>query len=134
MANEAVKRYSASSAGDVVADYTVADSIGIEKGTFLMLADPRTASGSFTVGSPCAGIAAREKVANDGRTQLAVHRQGDFDVKASGSITAGRPLAFGGASNYIMQADVSNFSGSAVIGYALQDATDEETFQMRLNL
>lgn len=134
MTGEAIKRYSASSAGDVVQDYTVADGTGIEKGTLLGLSSPRTAAAATTAAEePCAGIAAREKVADDGRTQLSVHRQGDFDMVASGAITVGAPVMAAGHGNQVMQA-LTTSSGASVIGYALETAATAETIQVRLTL
>ena len=73
-------------------DFTVADGTGIEKGCVLQLTDPLTASKASGEGQPLAGIAAREKVASDGRTRLAVFRKGIFDMYASGAITAGKAV------------------------------------------
>ena len=134
MANEAVKRYSESTSGDVIIDYTVVDAMGIEKGTFLKLLDARVASTANTQGEPCAGIAAREKVSGDGRTQLSVHKKGYFDVLASGAITVGDPLILKGIANRVMAATSGFASGAAVIGYAEETASDAETFVMRLDL
>ena len=123
MTDEAVKRYDESSGyGGVIQDYTVADTIGIEKGTLLMLTDPRTASGSITVGYPLAGIAAREKIANDGRTQLALYKKGYFDMRASGAIGIGNPVMAAGHGNQVKVAS-ANLSGSRVLGYAEEDAS-----------
>jgi len=137
MADEAVKRYEESSGyGGVIQDYTVADTIGIEKGTLLMLADPRTASGSVTQGAPLAGIAAREKVANDGRTQLAVYKKGYFDMRASGTIGIGEPVMAAGHGNQI-QVATNYSSGSRTLGYAEEDAAAGgigETIIVRVNL
>ena len=57
--------------GSPIQDYTVADGTGIEKGALLALTDPRTAILASSAAQPLAGIAAREKIANDGRTRLA---------------------------------------------------------------
>ena len=134
MANEAIKRYDDSSGhGGVIQDFTVADGTGIEKGTVLKLTDPRTAAASDGEGDVCAGIAAREKVASDGRTQLSVYRRGDFDMKASGAIVVGFPVQSAGHDNYVKKA-TGTLSGAAIIGYALETATDNETVQIRLNL
>lgn len=135
MVNEAIKRYSASQAGDVVQDFSVNNNYALEKGQFVQLLDARAVSGTLTAGCPCAGIVAREKIAGDGRTQVSVHRSGDFDVAASGTIAIGAPLCIEGTFNYVKSASgVTAASGAAVIGYALEAATGDEIFQMRLNL
>lgn len=114
-------------------DFTVADGTGIEKGTLLKLTDPRTAIASSGANDAIAGIAAREKIASDGRTQLAVFRKGIFDMNASGAITVGQPVVSAGAFNQVKVA-VNNVSGAAVIGHALETAADQETFQVYVDI
>lgn len=135
MVNEAVLRYSENYSG-AIQDYTVADGTGIEKGAILALTDPRTAILASEEAQPCAGIAAREKIASDGRTRLSVIRKGDFDMVASGAITVGAPVCLAGTpSNTVKSANgVAAASGAAIIGYALETASDAETIQVRLNL
>lgn len=129
MANEAVPRYGPYE----YADYTVADGTGIERGTLLKLTDPRTAIASSAAGDPIAGIAAREKIASDGRTQLSVVRRGDFDMYASGAIVAGHPVISAGHDNYV-KVLTSGYSGASIIGYALETASTGEQIQVRLML
>lgn len=134
MANEATKSYSESSGqGDHVQDYTVADGAGIEKGTVLKLTDPRTAAASDGAGDVLAGIAAREKVADSGRTRLSIHKKGYFEMKASGAIVLGAPVMSAGHDNYIKQAS-STTSGAAVLGYVEETAGDAETVLTRVDL
>src|SRR3990167_4322917 len=74
-------------------DFTIADITAIAKGALLRMTDPRTA----IVGAALvykAGIAAREKVASDGRTNLAVYTDGKFRVYISGAVNTGQALAF----------------------------------------
>lgn len=138
MANEAVKVYPNSSSGDVIQDFTCADGTGIEKGTLLKLTDPRTAIISTATADALCGIAAREKIANDGRTRIAVHRQGDFELRASGSITVGSRVCSYADANYPNVVGTANgvaaASGSAILGYALETASDGETINIRVNL
>ncbi len=135
MANEAIKRYSNSAAGDVIIDYTCADGVTIEKGTILSLADPRTVAASAAAAEPCAGIAAREKIASDGRTRIAVHKQGYFDVSASGAILIGAPCMSAGVANQVKAAiPLTTVSGACILGYAEETAADGEVYVMRLNL
>lgn len=129
MANEAIPRYGPYE----YADFTVADGTGIEKGTLLKLTDPRTAIASSAAGDVMAGIAAREKIASDGRTRLAVCRRGDFDLIASGAVLAGHPVMSAGHHNYVKLLS-SGYSGASIIGYALETASDGEVIQVRVNL
>jgi hypothetical protein len=134
MANEAVLRYNENYIG-AIQDYTVADGTGIEKGALLALTDPRTAILNSAIAQPIAGIAAREKIASDGRTRLAVYRKGDFDMLASGAITIGSPVCCAAIANTVQSAiAVTAASGAAILGYALETASDAETIQVRLNL
>ena len=104
-------------------DFTVSDTWGVEKGTVMALTDPRTVSGVNLSPSPIAGIAAREKIAGDGRTRIPVIQRGIFEMYSSGTINVG--------DNIIIAPDVATYpnhvaannavnSGAAAIGYALE--------------
>lgn len=114
-------------------DFTVADGNGIEKGTLLAMTDPRTAIAVSASGSAVAGIAAREKIASDGRVKLAVYRKGIFDMYASGAFSVGDPLAAAGFQNQVKLA-LSTVSGAGIIGHALETATDQEVVQVYLDV
>lgn len=134
MANEALLR---NRLEDPI-DFTVADGTGIEKGAALALNDPRTAIVVSAVGAAASGIAAREKIAGDGRTQLSVFVRGIFDMVASGAVAIGNPLAFSGDSNAgdankVIKAPAT-VSGLGIIGHAFEAASDAETFQVYLNV
>jgi len=138
MANEAIKRYDESSGhGGVIQDYTCADGTGIEKGTVLKLTDPRTVAAADADDCMIAGIAAREKVANDGRTQIAVYKKGYFDMVCSGAVAIGNPVSSyagtGANANVIHVAD-SAVSGAAIIGYAEETAAANERVIVRVDL
>ncbi len=115
-------------------DFTIADGTAIEKGVLLELQDARTAIAVTDIGRPLAGIAAREKVASDGRTQLAVYRKGIFDMYASGAILVGAPVAAEGGdfTNYVIATTTA--SGAAVLGHAFETATDGEQIQIYVNI
>lgn len=113
--------------------FTVADGTGIEKGSVLKLADPMTASVADGDGDPVAGIAAEEKVADDGKTTLAVYREGIFKGYAGAAgVTAGMGIitdASTGAANELVDADVNS---EHIVGVALETATDGQTFLFEL--
>lgn len=113
-------------------DFTVTDGTGIEKGTVCALSDPRTAAASTTAGEALAGIAAREKVASDGRTRLAIFKEGIFDMSASGGVTLGKPVISAG-DNYVKGATPTD-SGASILGYALETGTDDEVIQIMVNI
>ena len=111
--------------------FTVSDSTAITKGAILKLTDPMTAALADGVGDIPAGIAAADKIANDGVTKLAVFRGGIFKVYASGSVTAGDPLMIEPVpnTNYISKAAVNE---ETCIGIALETATVGQTYLMEL--
>ena len=132
MANEALLR---NRLEDPI-DFTVADGTGIEKGALLKLTDPRTAVAATAATDAIAGIAAREKISGDGRTQLAVFRRGIFDMVASGAISVGNPVSSWsstGAANVVHETPVTA-SGAAILGHALETAAEGETFQVYVDV
>src|SRR3990167_4371998 len=98
MANEAVIIELLGNGGDPIR-VTVANATGIEKGTLMKISsDPRTATATAASGDKFIGIAAAEKVANDGATEIAVYTKGIFDLKSDNTGSAlGVIVAVGGA-------------------------------------
>ena len=116
--------------------FTVADGTAIVKGQLLKLTDPRTASLSAGANDMIAGIAARDKVASDGLTELAVYRTGWFDMFASGAIAIGDGVvasATGTYPNYVSSA-VAATSGAILIGTALEAGTNGEQILIDLHV
>jgi hypothetical protein len=115
--------------------FIVADGAGIEKGTLLKLADGMvaSASGAADVGIIC-GVAAEEKIANDGKTRLGVYMRGIFRATCGGNCTAGVGLMCHGATGD--PNDVINATNAAVgfkcLGTALDTGTDGETILVEL--
>jgi hypothetical protein len=111
-------------------DFTVADGAAITKGGVLKMTTPRTAIISSGLGDMCAGIAAADKIASDGRTQLAVFREGVFRMYACGAISAGQHVlsAASTSPNYVKfvgGAAGMAYSGAAILGYAIADIADK---------
>lgn len=100
---------------------TCADGTGIEKGTLLVwngantvVAHDGTANASF------AGIAAAEKIANDGNTHIPVYRGGIFKLTANAAIAAaGTALAFDAVANTVKTAVAANVA-SDIIGVSFE--------------
>ena len=113
-------------------DFKVADGTAIPKGTLCKLTDPRTAIAASGAGDMIAGIAARDKIESDGRTQLACFRRGIFDMEADGTIAIGAPVMADGTDSTVISA--TGVSGAAVIGHALEAAVDGEIFQVAVNI
>ena len=113
--------------------FTCADGTGIEKGAILKIADPNTVSLAGTDNDNIIGIAAEEKVASDGNTQIAVYLRGIFKgTIGAGGCTAGDALicdASTGADNEMAAADVNSEN---IIGKALETGTDLETIKFLL--
>ena len=111
--------------------FTCANGTGIEKGAILTMTDPMTAATCVANADIVAGIAAEEKIANDGKTSISVYRRGTFKVKASGSIGVGAAVITDGAGdpNEFITAGVD---AENIAGIALETATDGETFLMEL--
>lgn len=126
MANEAVLKLRL----DHPINFTVADGTGIEKGTVMKLTDSKTASASSANGDIFAGIAAREKVANNGVTSLALFRRGIFDMVDSGAgTTAGMWVKIAGT-NTIAVANEAEVADGKGIGIALETASAGETIEI----
>lgn len=114
-------------------NFTVSNNTGIEKGAVLQLNDPFTAIAPTSDNAIVAGIAAAEKIANDGHTKLAVFRSGIFKMTLSGSATAGDPVGTINATNKVgSNATTLNFSGSQILGIALESGTNGETILVDL--
>lgn len=111
--------------------FTVADATAITKGALLKLTDPMTAILATAANDACAGIAAADKIANDGVTKLAVYREGIFKVFASGSVVAGSAVKLDPVpvSNYVSACAANE---EDIFGIALEDATVGQSFLMEL--
>lgn len=110
---------------------TCANATGIEKGAMLTLSDPMTAATKTVSNALVAGIAAEEKIASDGKTQLAVYRSGIFKAVASGSITVGDSLT--GSSSATNLLETSKVNNENVWGIALETAANAEPFLYELH-
>ena len=116
-------------------DFTVADGAGIEQYTLCYLTDPRTAAANSGDGLAFAGIAATEKVASNGKTELGLHTTGDFVLTAcaNGGITAGELVAMSGA-NTIRPAVAADLLSGAVVGKAWEDIAAESTGEVHVGV
>ena len=112
--------------------FTVANATAIAKGDILQLTDPMTASLVSGDGQAVAGIAAEDKIANDGRTSIGVYREGIFTGEAGVStIVVGESLDThnSGGTNEIADAPVTT---GARLGYALETPGDSDRFLFEL--
>ena len=114
--------------------FTVTNGTGIEKGTLLKLTDNMNAIITDGSANKVAGIAAEEKVASDGKTELGVYLRGIFKCTAGGTITVGDGLISEAGGTKEVLADTAPADNAAVFGIALQDATDGQTLKVLLNV
>jgi hypothetical protein len=113
--------------------FTCADSTGIEKGTLLTLSDPMTVAATSADNDIFAGVAAEEKIANDGNTQIAVYRAGVFRMKDSGAgVTVGTDVVVKGANTIGTYSTLDDEKGYKV-GQALETAAASDTFLVWVN-
>lgn len=110
-------------------NFTCADGTGIEKGSVLKITDPFTVAITAGDTDKVIGIAAEEKVANDGNTTIAVYLRGIFrGFAGAAGVTVGLPIITDtatGAANELVDADVNSENG---LGIALETATDTQSF------
>ena len=113
---------------------TCADDTGIPKGTLVTLSDPFTVAASAGDTDVIAGVTAEEKIADDGKTKVAVYRGGYFIATAGGTCTVGKSLmsysSTGDANDLIDGTNVALYSKT--VGIALETAADGETFLYEL--
>lgn len=115
--------------------FTCADDTGIAKGTIMELTDPRTVQANQTDNAPVVGIAAHEKVADDGSTTISVYTDGIFDVLTdAGSDNAGAMVANSATANTVQTADANDLLQGSVLGKLLETAGNAEVAAVRVNL
>jgi hypothetical protein len=114
--------------------FTCADGGAIPKGSLLMLSDPYTVAITTGDTDPIIGIAAEEKIANDGKTSIGVYLYGIFKGFAGlAGVVAGMAIISDtatGAANELVVADVNS---EHIVGRALETATDTESFLFLLD-
>lgn len=110
--------------------FTVADAATIEKGSLLKMTDPMTAIIVSGAADSFAGIAAVEKIANNGETKLGVYRRGIFKMMLSGSATVGDNLVVSSSVNFVQ---VGTYSGGKSVGIALETGTTGESILVEVN-
>jgi len=124
MANEAVIVNLLGNGGDPV-DGTVLNANAFEKGTVMILSGQRTISGSTTMSEVPFGIAAAEKEASDGSTNLACYTHVIADLVcqgADGGILAGQMVVLSGANT--ISGATSLTDPKLILGKALEDGVN----------
>ena len=112
--------------------FTVADGASIEKGDFLQLSDPMTVALTSAADQKVIGIAAEEKIANDGKTKIAVYLSGIFRVEAGGNCTVGYEAVMF-AKNEVEDYDTLDAEVGRKCGRFLETGVNGEFILMALN-
>ena len=114
--------------------FTCADGVAIPKGSLLELSDPMTVAITNGDNDPIVGVAAEEKIANDGKTTIGVYMKGIFKAYAGlAGVVAGAGCISDtgtGAANEVVVADIN---ADNIVGRALETAADTESFMLELN-
>ena len=113
--------------------FKCADATGIDKGAILKLTESMTAIITSGQNDKVAGIAAEEKIANDGKVTIPVYMGGIFKGTAGASVSIGAALMTDATANKIETATTG--TGASGIGYALEAPSgDNQTFLFRLQI
>jgi hypothetical protein len=113
--------------------YTCADGATIPKGTILKITDGRTVVAHSGADQPIAGIAAAEKLINDGSTTIAVYTNGIFDLTAAAGGATNLAVCAGSATaNKFTAADANDMKQNSFIGYLLENAANDEVAAVRI--
>ena len=113
----------------------VGDATALEKGAVLQLNDGMVVTGTSGDNQVVAGIAAQEKIANDGRVSTAVHLRGIFlmTVDAGDVATVGKQCVIRAANKVGVYDTLDNELG-LVIGKFLETAVAGETVKVLVNV
>ena len=116
--------------------FTCSESVAIPKGSLLELNDPMTVTINNGDSDDIIGVAAEEKIANDGNTQIAVYLRGIFKCTAGTNINKGNLLmnnAGSGAVNEVIPANAAADNAEG-FGIALESVSDAQTLKVLLNV
>ena len=132
MANEAAIIELLGNKGDPIR-YTVADATAIPKGSLLELDADRRVIVATSGTAPFVGIAAFEKVANDGTTTISAYTNGIFNcVSDSGTDVRGTMMSTSAADNVIETGVAGDLLTRACVGYYLEAGTNAGTEAVRI--
>ena len=113
--------------------FKCADGATIEKGAILKLTEIMTAATTSGQGDKVAGIAAEEKIANDGKVTIPVYMGGIFKGTAGAAVAIGIALMTDATANKLETS--TGVTGASQLGYALEAPSgDNQTFLFRLSI
>ena len=109
------------------------DTNALAKGALLELTESMTVVIVSGTTKMIAGVAAAEKIANDGVTMIPVYMGGIFKAVAGAAVAIGAPLMSDATVNQVETQTTS--TGAAGLGYALEAPSGiNQTFLMRLQI
>jgi hypothetical protein len=113
--------------------FTVADGSAIAKGDFLQLADLNTVTAhSGDVDEPIVGIAAHEKVANDGHTSITGITNCEFIATVdAGACTIGDLVSMGSTAGEVEASAATDFETGWAVGRARENGASGHTALFR---
>ena len=119
--------------------FTVADGLGMEKGSLVDMQDPMTCANIIagSKGQILGGFIAGEKIASDGKITAGIYREGIFKVTGSGNITAGDPLTNADcatAGTPVNRVEKAATNTESILGTALESSTDGQTLKMEVRV
>lgn len=118
---------------ELAVNFTCADGTGIPKGSVLELNDNATVTITNGDTDPVIGIAAEEKVADDGKTTLGVYMGGIFrGTSGAGGTTVGLNITTDTATGSANELVTASGADEQLVGRALETATDRQTFLFKL--
>ena len=114
--------------------YTVQDAVAIPKGSLLEMDADRRVIVATTDNAPFVGIAAFEKVASDGTTEISAYQDGVFDILSdAGTDTRGALMAVSGADNVVQSGDATDLLQGSYVGHLLENGTANGVEAIRVN-
>lgn len=121
--------------GNVI-EFNCANQLGIQKGTLCKLSGARTcAASTATVGEIFAGIAAMEKVANDGSTTISLYTCGIFDLTMDAvAAPNGSLLKLSGANLVVPMTTADNFLSGAFVGRVIETAAASDVVNVAVGV
>jgi hypothetical protein len=131
---QAVIMYLCGNNGDRI-PYKVGNASAIAKGDILELSDPMTVTAHNTnVDTPIVGVAAEEKVANDGQLWISVITNAVIKVQvaAAGTTTIGDTVSMANAAGRVNLASTLDDEKGWSIGYALENGAANEFVAVRM--
>jgi len=125
MANEAVLVFEL----ERPVPFTVADGVGIEKGSLCYLTDLMTVALPTADNQAIIGVTAEEKIASDGKTKIGVYLRGIFKmvVDAGDTTTVGMDVVCRAAGNTIGLYDTLDREKGIAFGRALETGAAGES-------